>query len=89
MAQLYDGFSIFTLLWLEALGFCERGTAAQFLATSGHPGRRPLRLPAASFPKVDSLGRDSSTKRAYSYGERRMDVRWATPRSPQLEWGPA
>ena len=42
VAQLYDGFSIFTLLWLEALGFCERGTAAQYLAPSGQPPRRPL-----------------------------------------------
>jgi acetyl-CoA acetyltransferase len=31
LAQLYDGFSIFTLLWLEALGFCEPGEAGPFV----------------------------------------------------------
>jgi acetyl-CoA acetyltransferase len=31
VASLYDGFSIFTLLWLEALGFCGRGEAGPFL----------------------------------------------------------
>jgi acetyl-CoA acetyltransferase len=31
LAQLYDGFSILTLLWIEALGFCGRGEAGQFV----------------------------------------------------------
>lgn len=31
VAQLYDGFSIHTLLWLEALGFCARGEGGDFL----------------------------------------------------------
>lgn len=31
VAQLYDGFSIHTLLWLEALGFCPRGEGGRFL----------------------------------------------------------
>jgi acetyl-CoA acetyltransferase len=35
LAQLYDGFSIFTLLWIEALGFCERGEAGGFVE-GGH-----------------------------------------------------
>jgi acetyl-CoA acetyltransferase len=30
-AQLYDGFSIITLLWLEALGVCGRGEAGAFI----------------------------------------------------------
>lgn len=30
-AQLYDGFSIFTLIWLEALGLCPRGEAGAFI----------------------------------------------------------
>jgi acetyl-CoA acetyltransferase len=31
MAQLYDGFSFLTVMWLEALGFCEHGGAGKFL----------------------------------------------------------
>lgn len=30
VAQLYDGFSFLTWLWLEGLGFCGRGEAAEF-----------------------------------------------------------
>lgn len=30
-AQLYDGFSIFTLLWIEGLGLCPRGEAGRFV----------------------------------------------------------
>jgi len=31
VAQLYDGFSIMTLAWLEALGFCGRGESGPFV----------------------------------------------------------
>ncbi|WP_336974227.1 thiolase family protein [Sphingobium aromaticiconvertens] len=31
VAQIYDGFSILTLLWMESLGLCGRGEAAQFV----------------------------------------------------------
>jgi acetyl-CoA acetyltransferase len=31
VAELYDGFSILSLLWLEGLGFCGRGEAAAFV----------------------------------------------------------
>jgi acetyl-CoA acetyltransferase len=31
IAQLYDGFSILTMVWLEALGFCGRGESGGFV----------------------------------------------------------
>ena len=31
VAQLYDGFSILTMVWLEALGFCGRGESGPFV----------------------------------------------------------
>lgn len=31
VAGLYDGFSIFTVMWLEALGFCGKGEGAAFV----------------------------------------------------------
>src|SRR5258708_18336667 len=31
VAQLYDGFSILTLLWLESLGFCAEGDSGPFI----------------------------------------------------------
>ena len=31
MAQLYDGFSFLTVMWLEALGFCQHGQVGDFL----------------------------------------------------------
>ncbi|MCU1346921.1 MAG: putative lipid transfer protein [Acidimicrobiia bacterium] len=34
-AQLYDGFSIITFQWLEALGLCEPGQAGPFIAAGG------------------------------------------------------
>ena len=44
-AQLYDGFSMLTLSWIEALGFCGRGEASDFLKGGGNiarEGRLPL-----------------------------------------------
>lgn len=31
VAELYDGFSILTLIWLESMGFCGKGEAASFV----------------------------------------------------------
>src|SRR5207237_97543 len=31
VVSVYDGFSIFVLLWLEALGFCPRGESGPFV----------------------------------------------------------
>ncbi len=45
VAQLYDGFSILALLWLEALGFCPPGQAGAFVEGGtriGLSGELPL-----------------------------------------------
>ncbi|HEX3611456.1 MAG TPA: thiolase family protein [Sporichthyaceae bacterium] len=45
LAQLYDGFSILALVWLEALGFCGHGEGGAFLeggANIALSGRLPL-----------------------------------------------
>jgi acetyl-CoA acetyltransferase len=34
-AQLYDGFSVLTIVWLEALGFCGRGESGAFIEGGG------------------------------------------------------
>jgi acetyl-CoA acetyltransferase len=44
-AQLYDGFSILTLMWLEALGFCKIGEGGAFIeggARIARDGQLPL-----------------------------------------------
>jgi len=38
VAELYDGFSILALVWLEALGFCGRGESGAFVADPGRIG---------------------------------------------------
>lgn len=45
MAQLYDGFSILTLMWLEGLGLCPKGEGGRFVeggARIGLKGDLPL-----------------------------------------------
>jgi acetyl-CoA acetyltransferase len=45
VAQLYDGFSILTMVWLEALGFCGRGESGPFVEDGtviARDGRLPL-----------------------------------------------
>ena len=44
-AQLYDGFSMLTLSWIEALGFCAKGEARDFLkggSNIARDGQLPL-----------------------------------------------
>ncbi len=58
VAQLYDGFSILTMVWLEAMGFCGRGESGPFVADGSaialdgvapaqHGRRAAVRRPAA------------------------------------------
>jgi acetyl-CoA acetyltransferase len=45
VAELYDGFTVLTLLWLEALGFCPRGESGAFVeggARIARDGELPL-----------------------------------------------
>src|SRR5687768_4561415 len=44
VAQLYDGFSIFVLMWLEAAGFCAPGDSGAFIASgaTGLGGTLPV-----------------------------------------------
>jgi acetyl-CoA acetyltransferase len=39
VANLYDGFSILTLIWLEALGFCGQGESGAFVEGGGRIAR--------------------------------------------------
>ena len=39
VAQLYDGFSILAMVWLEALGFCGRGESGAFVEDGTAIGR--------------------------------------------------
>lgn len=57
---LYDGFSIFVPLWLEALGFCGHGEAKDFIA-AGNIG------PGGRFP-VNTGGGQLSGGRLHGFG---------------------
>jgi acetyl-CoA acetyltransferase len=55
-AQLYDGFSIFVPMWLEALGFCGLGEAKDFM-TGGKAIARDGQLPVNTHGGQLSEGR--------------------------------
>jgi len=45
LAELYDGFSILTMVWLEELGFCAKGESGPFVEGGGRialSGELPL-----------------------------------------------
>jgi acetyl-CoA acetyltransferase len=60
-AHLYDGFTILTLLWIEALGFCEQGEGGPFIEGGERialDGRLPL----------NSDGGQTSAGRLHGFG---------------------
>jgi len=59
-AQLYDGFSILALVWLEALGFCAKGEGGPF-AVSGALG------PCGTLP-LNTSGGQLSAGRLHGFG---------------------
>ena len=59
--QIYDGFSILTLLWLEAIGICGRGEAAQFVEGGERIGLGGM-LP------LNTSGGQLSAGRLHGYG---------------------
>lgn len=61
VAQIYDGFSILTLLWLESLQICKRGEAAGFVEGGAHIGLGGV-LP------LNTSGGQLSAGRFHGYG---------------------
>jgi acetyl-CoA acetyltransferase len=61
VAQIYDGFSILTLLWLEALQLCGRGEAAAFVEGG-------TRIGLAGELPLNTSGGQLSAGRFHGYG---------------------
>ncbi|HEX6417548.1 MAG TPA: thiolase family protein [Acidimicrobiales bacterium] len=61
VAELYDGFSFLTMVWLEALGFCGRGESGPFVE-GGHRIARDGELP------VNTHGGQLSAGRLHGFG---------------------
>lgn len=61
LAQIYDGFSIHTLMWLESLGLCGRGEAAAFVAGGKRIG------PGGDLP-LNTSGGQLSAGRFHGFG---------------------
>jgi acetyl-CoA acetyltransferase len=60
-AQLYDGFSILTIVWLEAMGFCGRGESGPFIEGGANIARDGL-LP------LNTAGGQLSGGRLHGFG---------------------
>jgi len=61
VAQLYDGFSVYVLRWLEALGFCGRFEGAAFVEDGERIG------PGGQLP-LNTGGGQLSAGRLHGYG---------------------
>lgn len=62
VAQLYDGFSILALVWLEALGFCAPGEAGSFIGDGG-------RIALTGELPLNTSGGQLSAGRLHGYGQ--------------------
>ncbi|WP_070153630.1 thiolase family protein [Sphingobium phenoxybenzoativorans] len=60
-AQLYDGFTILTMLWLEALGFCGKGESGAFIEEG-------TRIALAGELPLNTSGGQLSEGRVHGYG---------------------
>ncbi|MGV3768960.1 MAG: thiolase family protein [Sphingobium phenoxybenzoativorans] len=60
-AQLYDGFTILTMLWLEALGFCGKGESGAFIEGG-------TRIALAGELPLNTSGGQLSEGRVHGYG---------------------
>lgn len=87
VAELYDGFSILTLLNLEALGFCAIGEGGPFVEGGTRialEGDLPSIPTAGSSRRGGSTGSGSCTKPASSCAAKPASARWpAIPRWPR------
>ena len=85
VAEVYDGFTILTLDWLEALGFCGMGRvvrssrAGRISVSAGRCRSTPT---ADSFPLADYTVTGCCTRRAYRSADRPASGRWLGPTSP-------
>jgi acetyl-CoA acetyltransferase len=62
MAQLYDGFSFHSMMWLESFGFCGRGEAGAFIE-GGNRIARDGEMP------INTSGGQLSAGRLHGYGQ--------------------
>ena len=93
VAELYDGFSILTMVWLEELGFCGRGESGPFVeggARIALDGALPLNTAGASCRPAGCTASGCCTRRACSCGARAATARSrAGPRWPPWRTGAA
>ncbi|MFF0814964.1 hypothetical protein ACFYVR_07395 [Rhodococcus sp. NPDC003318] len=75
VAQLYDGFSIFTYTWLEGLGFVRRGEAAAFIdeGSARLTGSLPLNTGGGCLAEGRLHGMTQLTEAAYQVTDRAGD----------------
>ena len=83
VAQLYDGFSIMTLAWLEGLGFCGRGESGPFVEGGDRIARD------GSLP-INTGGGQLSAGRLHGFGHVREAARqlWGDAGAHQVPGGP-